>query len=634
MPVCSKSTNSPNSRPMHPDLILTPPPSLVPSLRPARQRLRPLMLATTLAISLAAVLPACQFLSPPAENGRATTSRSSGGSTVATTSTGTATATSTKKPASASKVASNKNGKNNLADATLPGLAPPWLLSQPAAQLQAAPVPTVPVMTGNAPAARPAITSAAIAPQAVPATPALAPPIPAAPGESANPPPGFLLPDGLFGKPPAAKPASSAPVASPPPDETRASATTPNTAASTAVATATTPAATGLAAPSTSAATSAAKSVPAAAPTTLATTASAAQALAAIPAAITPSSDKPAPLRAPASHAGDDMTRKLVPNKLPPVLIYASPTSRAYFAAGGINYQNNIDTWQLALRRLDIPFEVIDSLSRIDKTGFKPAQSLLILPSSIALTEPERRSLARYHDQGGALLASWLCGVRNERGEWLGFGFMESVLATKVVGTTEADNDDSFLIPYGNSPVSHQLPAGFRVWTERVPNWYPLRLASSHLAAHLTDWSRTVKHDKRSGLISYEQRAASSGTARSVVLGFPERLWYSADQKAFDALAGDALFWLLREPAVYLSNWPYPYRSGFILSINASDFTEESDDAFARQTEAAGWHGTYYVLSEHAESGKALLGKLAQRGHEIGYFGDRLVGFQNQSANQ
>lgn len=328
------------------------------------------------------------------------------------------------------------------------------------------------------------------------------------------------------------------------------------------------------------------------------------------------------------------MTRKLVPNKLPPVMIYASPTSRAYFAAGGINYQNNVDTWQLALRRLDIPFEVIDSLSRIDKPGFKPAQSLLLLPSAIALTEQERRSLARYHDQGGALLASWLCGVRNERGEWLGFGFMETVLGTKVVGTTEADNDDSFVIPYGNSPVSHQLPAGFRVWTERVPNWYPLRLASSNLAAHLTDWSRTVKHDKRTGLISYEQRAATSGTARSVVLGFPERLWYSADLKAFDALAGDALFWLLREPAVYLSNWPYPYRSAFILSINASDFTEDSDDAFARQTEAAGWHGTYYVLSEHAESGKALLGKLAQRGHEIGYFGDRLVGFQNQSANQ
>lgn len=590
------------------------------------------MLTTT----LAALLAACQFLSLPGESGRATAARSS------TSNTSALSGSNAKKPATVSQAAPNKPGRVKTGETPLPGMAPPWLLSQPEAQLQAAPVPPVPARAMADHAPLPASTRDETAAQAVPAPPSIAapiPPIPAAPGESANPPPGFLLPDGLFGKPPTAKPPSPAPAptASPPmPTGTQASAIPPNItpsaapATSAAAATVTPSGSTGLAGATTSAATTLATT--ASADSTA--TASAVPAQASASAVTAPARDKLANLRAPVSRAGDDMTRKLVPNKLPPVFIYASPTSRRFFAAGGINYQNNLDTWQLVLRRLDIPFEIIDNLSPIEKNGFKPANSLLILPSAIALSEPERRSLGRYHDQGGALLASWLCGVRNERGEWLGFGFMESVLGTKVVGTTEADNDDSFLIPYGNSPVSHQLPAGFRVWTERVPNWYPLRLASNQLAAQITDWSRGVKHDKRAGLISYEQRAISSGTTRSVVLGFPERLWYSADQKAFDALAGDALFWLLREPAVYLSNWPYPYHSGFILSINASDFTEETDDAFARQTEAAGWHGTYYVLSEHAESGKTLLGKLAQRGHEIGYFGDRLVGFQNQSANQ
>lgn len=481
--------------------------------------------------------------------------------------------------ASAATPASRKPTRKPVATPKAAEPEAPLLLSQPPAQLLLAPAP---VPERSAAPAAPA--------SAAPTTPPLAtapPPMPAAPGESAAPPPGFLLPGDLFHKPGSSKPAAApaapgAPAATPSATGTPAAGVTP--------APATTPAPVERAAVGTN-----------------------------LPAARKPF---------------DDITRKLVSTKLPPVYIYASPTSRNYMAAGGINYQNNIDTWHFLLKRLDIPFEIIDTLAPFEKTGFKAANSLLILPSSVALSETERRSLTRYHDQGGALLASWLCGVRNERGEWLGFGFMENVLGTKVVGSTDGDNDDSFLIPYGNSPVSHQLPAGLRVWTERIPDWYPLRLSGPHLAAQIMDWSRSAKQGKSAGLISWDQRAVASGTARSVVLGYPERLWFSADPKAFDALAGDALFWLLRQPAVYLSNWPHPYQSAFMLAINASEFNEEADNAFARQTEGAGWHGTYYVLSESAEAGKPLLTKLQQRGHEIAYFGDRLTSFQNQSANQ
>lgn len=271
---------------------------------------------------------------------------------------------------------------------------------------------------------------------------------------------------------------------------------------------------------------------------------------------------------------------------------------------------------------------MIGSLAKLDP------QATLILPSALALNAQEKRSISQFQQQGGNLLATWLCGVRNENGAWVGFQFMEQVLQTRVVGTTEPDNDDSFLLPYGDSPVSHQLAAGLRVWTERIPNWYPLRLASPHLAAQLTDWSRTLTPKKRAGLISYAQGTPATRHARSVVLGFPERLWFSADPKALDALASDALFWLMHQPAVYLATWPHPYRSAAILSINASDFTEEQDSAFAAQTEGLGWRATYYVLSERAELAKPILKKLQARGHDIAYFGDRLVGFQNQSANQ
>ena len=648
------------------------------SRHPARQHQ---LCAGILAASLLLLLPACKFLPQNTERpAKSASTTPLAGLKTATVSMPAGSGGKTARIAGKSKPGSAENPAK-----AIPGLEPPWLLSQAPAQLQPMVAePAAPGAPSPLPGNRLALLASPPLPAAAPANTATIaaepPPIPAAPGESANPPPGFLLPAELFGKPPLPKPATPAPAAS---TETASSTATaanadspaaagPNTldgsAAKLATSAADKPqsatsggvagdskpgsdnasakaasvAEAGAAAGGSAGANAAAalvKTLPAWNEATLTTSAATPEKSAAKPAtiaattAVAHTAAKTASAT-PGAGIGDDITRKLVSTKLPPVYIYASPTSRTYLAAGGINYQNNLDIWQVLLKRLDIPFEVIETLATFDKSGFKAANALVILPSAVALSESERRTLGRFHEQGGALLASWLCGVRNERGDWLGFQFMENVLGTKVLGSTEPDNDDSFLIPYGNSPVSHQLPSGLRVWTERVPNWYPLRLAGSHVAAQIMDWSRTVKHDKPAGLITWEQRATGNGNARSVVIGYPERLWFSADQKAFDALAGDALFWLLRQPAVYLSSWPYPYRSAFVLSINASDFTEEADDAFARQTETIGWHGTYYVLSERADIGKPLLTKLQQRGHEIGYFGDKLVGFQNQSANQ
>ena len=333
-----------------------------------------------------------------------------------------------------------------------------------------------------------------------------------------------------------------------------------------------------------------------------------------------------------ANRAAPDITQKLVATTLPPVYLYQSPNTRTFLAAGGVNYQNNIDIWHLLLKRLDVPFELTDKIEVLNASGAE--RGLVLLPSAVALSSAERQTLARFHERGGAILATWLCGVRNEHGQWLGFNFMENVLDTKVSGTTEAEQDDTFLIPYGASPINHQLPSGLRVWTERIANWYPLRLSGPNLAARMMDWSRTTSPDKTSGLISFNQRQAQAGGARSVVFGYPERLWFSADPKAFDALAGDAIFWLLRQPAVYQASWPHPYRSAFVVTVGASDFSEQADLTFAKQTAAANWRATYYVVSEHVNENREMLKKIQQAGHDIGYFGDKLASFQNQSANQ
>ena len=118
--------------------------------------------------------------------------------------------------------------------------------------------------------------------------------------------------------------------------------------------------------------------------------------------------------------------------------------------------------------------------------------------------------------------------------------------------------------------------------------------------------------------------------SRSVVLGYPERLWLSADRKLLDALAHDALEWLLRRPSAHVAAWPYPYTSAFVLAVNATDVIEEKDLDIGKLYEAIGGRATYYTVAELAPASAFRLKKLQDSGHELGYLGDTFDGFKGQ----
>ena len=326
-----------------------------------------------------------------------------------------------------------------------------------------------------------------------------------------------------------------------------------------------------------------------------------------------------------ASALGSGLTARLVPE----VVLYASPTTNAFFSSGGFDAKLNTQVWEVFLRKYNIPFRVVASVDQLEKA----LPGILLMPSSVALTSRERLAVAGFRDKGGSVLASWLSGVRDENAAWKGFGFMEGTLNAKVVGDTQADKDDNFMIVHGDSPISHSLLAGLRVWLERVEGFYPLRLEGGHAAANIMDWSRTFVSGKSSGVIVFDERKQPSGlNSRSVVLGYSERLWRSADPKLMEAIAHNALSWLLRQPAAYLSAWPQPYTSAFVMGVETIDTVVDADMRFAKMLEEAGGRATYYVLGDTASKSADLLKKLQARGHEIAYFGDRFEGFRDQPA--
>lgn len=310
------------------------------------------------------------------------------------------------------------------------------------------------------------------------------------------------------------------------------------------------------------------------------------------------------------------------------VFLYASPTTQNYFAKGGVDAKVSIQQWEVFLRKYRIPFQVVASVDKLEKAQ----PGILLLPSLVALSDREKQAVTSFRARGGGVLASWLTGVRGEKGEWQGFGFMENTLDVRVVGNTEADENDNFMMPHGDSPVTHSLPAGMRIWLDRPKDWYPLRLAGRFPAAHIMDWSRAFVLGKPTSTIVFDERRQPSGQlSRSVVLGYPERLWLSADPKLLEAIAHNSLMWLLRRPDAYLSAWPYPYRSAFVMAVDSAEVISDVDVAFAQSLENAGGRASYYVLSENAVKSAANLKKLKARGHGIDYHGDQFAGFKGQS---
>ncbi len=310
------------------------------------------------------------------------------------------------------------------------------------------------------------------------------------------------------------------------------------------------------------------------------------------------------------------------------VLLYASPSTQAYFEAGELDGAESKTAWETFLTKYRVPFKVLVTLTQLERSR----SGVLILPSSVALSRNEQQAIADFRARGGSVLASWLCGVRDEKGDWLGFGFMEGVLDAKVVGDTSADKDDNFLMPHGDSPISNSLPAGQRIWLERAKQWPTLRLTGRFAAAHIMDWSRTFAIQKTTSAITFDERFLDSDrTSRSVVLGYPERLWRTADPKHLEAIAHNALTWLRRLPSAYTAAWPAPYSSALLLAVDAAENIVEADLALAKHLEDIGARATFFILGDNAAKSAANLKALQSRGHELAFMGDKFAGFKGQA---
>lgn len=347
------------------------------------------------------------------------------------------------------------------------------------------------------------------------------------------------------------------------------------------------------------------------------------------PPAPAPKVDITPPTRAePAGASGSTSTPMFAGGFTQEVVLYASVNNKAYYATGGLDYGSNSLAWEGFLRKYRIPYKLVTTVEQLEKAPL----GVLLLPSAVVLSDKERNAIAMYRSLGGSVLSTWLTGIRNDKGGLVGLEFMDKVLDVKVTGTTETSPDDGFLIVHGNTPVSHHLASGTRVWLERAKGWFPLQLSAKNSAASMMPWTRKFTPDKAISVIGYDEKTQSNGRAsRAVVLGYPERLWQTSDPKALEAIAHNALMWLLRQPDAYMSDWPNPYTSAFVMGVDSTDVLAGVDVSFAKRLEDVGGRATYYLLTDVATKSAENAKKIQAKGHEIAYLADKYEGFQGQS---
>ena len=333
---------------------------------------------------------------------------------------------------------------------------------------------------------------------------------------------------------------------------------------------------------------------------------------------------------APATHFEQKNKQTMQAEKRPIVWLYFSQASQTNLEKLGWMQQANTMPWEVFLRKYKIPMARISNAEEIEKI---PNYGVLLLPSVVALSQADRDAIKKFRQRGGSILSTWLTGVRTENGDWVGYDFMENVLGVKVVGNTQDAKDDNFIVVHGDNPVFHTLPAGTRIWLDRIPSALPLRLEHKNDAAQIMDWSRTFTPDKKTSLVIFDEKLISEKiTSRIVVFGYPEPATAVADPKVIELLAYSAITWLIRQPDAYIAAWPHPYQSAALMSIQAGDPVGDVDIEFLEKfEEKTGGKATIYLHGDIIPASARLVKKMQERGHEIGYLGDKFEGFKDQS---
>ncbi len=269
-----------------------------------------------------------------------------------------------------------------------------------------------------------------------------------------------------------------------------------------------------------------------------------------------------------------------------PVILYESESTRSHFAKIGGNYENLLKPWRNYFQDRKRNFKSISTNEQLSelKTG------VLILPSALALSDPERSAIMAFREKGGSVLATWATGTRTNDGEWSGWQFLE-LIGAKHLGELEKDSPNRTIIFDGQTPLSNTLPAG-QSYTMASTGENLLRIKGDYRAAQFANEQRvTANGEPREGAIIYSEAPGSN--SRSAIFAFSENSW-EARPLIVHQLIDDTLRWLNRDVVAQRAYWPEGKKAAQIISSDSTENLEQAVE-IASKLQASAIPSTCFV---------------------------------------
>jgi len=296
-------------------------------------------------------------------------------------------------------------------------------------------------------------------------------------------------------------------------------------------------------------------------------------------------------------------------------VIYVSPASRRFLEADSYDLKSRVNRWRDFLKGEGLAWKIVTHPSELARM---PAASPLILPSAVVLPEDEQRLIAERLAAGDSLLATWMPASLEASGVPVPPAFIEKTFG--VAAKVHPFSERGFLVTVGDTPITHALPAGTRVWVGKEQRYRTPLLAAAG-GGYLTDWSRAPGE---SGLIA----ATTVGKSRRVLLGWPESVW---DPKSaeYRAIALAAIDWIAGKPVAYARTWPAPHKGAVTVGVDAT-WRFENVLHVAELAGRHGVHASFHFLPGDARANEPLIRSLASYQQSVGGFGDAVQPFAGQ----
>ena len=307
---------------------------------------------------------------------------------------------------------------------------------------------------------------------------------------------------------------------------------------------------------------------------------------------------------------------------LKPVYLYVSPASAEYLKSKGISYDDSISKWRQYLKKYDKNTKEITKAQLTQKL----APGVLVLPSSLVLDDDEIKAIKTFALAGGSLLATGAMATIGQDGHAKSSDLLEALFKLRILGNFNRETESTYLMPFGDGPLTWAVPAGRRMHMGQVPANH-LRIEADQTAAVFIGWTRNKNKDPLSAAVAYTE----SSSHRGVFFAFPESSWGYQKARDWTALLDGTMSWLRREPKLFKAAWPHGFAASHLIEMDTEDkFTSAPN--FAADLEKIGVKGTFYSLTSEAIKYPAIVKDLLARGHEIAYHADVHTGFKSLDA--